>query len=136
MKKHPMNVISSIFKWIARIASILAIGIIFFGDEILRFSSEYININYDFDFSEVYTSKGLLFLYFPYGVVIGMIISWWYEGVGGSVTLLSLIALYIVGYIYNAEFPSGLTYYILSSPGFLFILYSILTFNTRHRNTY
>jgi hypothetical protein len=77
-----------------------------------------------------------MILFFPVGIIIGLITAWWSEGIGGGIVLLSLIGFYISSYVYYGVFPEGSHYIEMSSPGILFIFYSIATYNTRHRNAY
>ena len=64
---------------------------------------------------------GLLF--FPIGVMIGMIVAWWKEGLGAAVTVLSLLAFYLVyGYILSNHI-GGWAFIVFASPGFLFLLH-------------
>ena len=67
---------------------------------------------------------GLLF--FPVGVMIGMVIAWWKEGVGSLVTLGSLLAFYLVyGYLLRNHL-GGWAFIMFASPGFLFLLHWLL----------
>lgn len=67
---------------------------------------------------------GLLF--FPIGVVIGMVIAWWKEGVGSVVTLASLLGFYLVwGYLLRNHI-GGWWFVVFASPGFLFLLHWML----------
>jgi hypothetical protein len=67
---------------------------------------------------------GLLF--FPIGVVIGMAIAWWKEGLGSLVTVGSLIGFYLVwGYLMRNHI-GGWWFLVFASPGFLFLLHWLL----------
>src|SRR5678810_880750 len=67
---------------------------------------------------------GLVF--FPIGVVIGMVIAWWKEGVGSVLTVASLIGFYMVyGYLLRNHI-GGWWFIIFASPGFLFLLHWFL----------
>ena len=64
---------------------------------------------------------GLLF--FPIGVMVGMIVAWWKEGLGAAVTVLSLLAFYMVyGYLLKNHI-GGWAFIVFASPGFLFLLH-------------
>lgn len=68
---------------------------------------------------------GLFF--FPIGVIVGMVIAWWKEGVGAAITLGSLLALYLVyGYLMRYHI-AGWAFLVFASPGFLFLLHWLLT---------
>ena len=67
---------------------------------------------------------GLFF--FPIGIMIGMVIAWWKEGVGGAITLGSLLAFYLVyGYLMRYHI-AGWAFVVFASPGFLFLLHWLL----------
>ena len=67
---------------------------------------------------------GLVF--FPIGVVIGMLIAWWKEGVGSVVSIGSLLGFYLVwGYLMRNHI-GGWWFLIFASPGFLFLLHWLL----------
>ena len=67
---------------------------------------------------------GLVF--FPIGVVIGMAIAWWKEGVGSVITLGSLIGFYLVwGYLLRNHI-GGWWFLVFASPGLLFLLHWLL----------
>ena len=68
---------------------------------------------------------GLLF--FPIGVVIGMTIAWWKEGVGSLIAVASLIGFYLVwGYLLRNHI-GGWWFLVFASPGFLFLLHWLLS---------
>jgi hypothetical protein len=118
-----MKTIVAILKWFARILSLLSIGtllLFIFGE--------------GFNPGVVVTQQGIMLMFFPIGIITGMIIAWWSEGLGGSITILSLVCFYLLDYIFYREFPQGLAFLAFSAPGIVFVLYSILTFNARHRN--
>jgi hypothetical protein len=68
---------------------------------------------------------GLLF--FPIGVVIGMTLAWWKEGVGSVITVASLVGFYLVwGYLLRNHI-GGWWFLVFASPGFLFLLHWLLS---------
>src|ERR1700681_3465506 len=70
-------------RWIARAGSLLSILLI-----LLLFVGE------GFHPTQVRPKEGVGLLFFPAGVVAGMIITWWKEGVGAFITVASLLAFY------------------------------------------
>jgi hypothetical protein len=74
---------------------------------------------------------GLLF--FPLGVVTGMVVAWWKEGAGSVITVASLVGLYLVyGYLLRNH-VGGWVFIVFASPGFLFLLHWLLrNFNREH----
>ena len=104
----PLAVIESL----ARVGSIASITLL-----ILLFMEE------AFHPSEISPNEWAGLLFFPIGVMIGMIVAWWKEGLGSAVTLLSLLAFYLVyGYLLRNHI-GGWAFIALASPGFLFLLY-------------
>jgi len=67
-------------------------------------------------------SEWIMILFFPLGVIAGMIEGWWHEKAGGLVTVLSLIVFYIIGWVVQGRLPNGPFFVLLSMPGFLFLL--------------
>jgi len=67
-------------------------------------------------------SEWIMILFFPVGVVIGMIKGWRHEKTGGWITIFSLIMFYILNLAVKGKLPSGLFFLLFSMPGFLFLL--------------
>jgi hypothetical protein len=67
--------------------------------------------------------KWIGFLFFPVGISLGMILAWWKESLGGSITVGCLALFYLIHFIFTQTFPSGLGWITFSLPGFLFLLY-------------
>jgi len=68
---------------------------------------------------------GLLF--FPIGVVIGMTVAWWKEGVGSVITVGSLFGFYLVWGYFLRNHIGGWWFLVFASPGFLFLLHWLLS---------
>jgi hypothetical protein len=62
-----------------------------------------------------------LFL-FPFGISAGMILAWWREGLGGVITVGSLVAFYLLHLATAGALPAGWAWIAFAAPGFLFIL--------------
>ena len=76
--------------------------------------------------SDISSNEWAGLLFFPIGVTIGMILAWWKEGLGAAVTLLSLLAFYLVyGYLLRNHI-GGWAFIAFASPGFLFLLHWLL----------
>jgi hypothetical protein len=102
-------------RWIARAGSLLSIGLIF-----LFF------IGGEFHPAKITPREWVGLTFFPVGVVAGMIIAWWKEGVGAGITLSSLLAFYgVYGFLLGS--PIGFWFIVFASPGFFFLLYWILS---------
>jgi hypothetical protein len=102
-------------RWIARAGSLLSSGLIF-----LFFIGE------EFHPAKITPREWVGLTFFPVGVVAGMIIAWWKEGVGAGITLSSLLAFYgVYGFLLGS--PIGVWFIVFASPGFFFLLYWILS---------
>jgi len=95
-------------RWTARILSILFI-IIF----LLMFLGE------GFEPDKVTPREWVSLFFFPFGLIVGMILAWWKEGLGGAITVGSLIAELFVG---DVSGSGGGNMLLCASPGFLFLL--------------
>jgi hypothetical protein len=61
-------------------------------------------------------------LLYPGGVCAGMILAWWWkEGLGGAITVGSLVAFYILHTATAGILPKGWAWLVLAVPGFLFL---------------
>ena len=98
-------------RWIARIGSIICVGLL-----LLIFVGE------GFDPAVITSVEWLLLLCFPVGVVIGMIFGWWKELIGGGITAVSLLLFYLIDAISSRGLPSGWWFLIFALPGLLFLL--------------
>ena len=76
--------------------------------------------------SQVAAREWVGLAFFPIGVMVGMVIAWWKEGVGAAITLGSLLAFYLVyGYLMKYHI-AGWAFLVFASPGFLFLLHWLL----------
>ena len=106
-----------ILRWIARFLSLISVVLI------LTFF-----IGEGFNPANVAAKEWLGLLFFPIGVVIGMVIAWRREGLGGAITVGSLLAFYLLyGLLLSHRFPGGWVFVMFASPGFLFLSYWLLT---------
>jgi hypothetical protein len=106
----------AIIELLARVGSIASITLL-----LMLFVGE------GFHPSKISTNEWAGLLFFPIGVVIGMAIAWWKEGVGSVITVGSLIGFYLVwGYIMRNHI-GGWWFLVFASPGFLFLLHSLLS---------
>lgn len=110
------NILILLIRWAARILSIISIGIV-----ILFIVGE------KFNTAQIKPTEWLGLLFFPIGISIGMILAWWKEGLGGCITIGSLIIFYILHLATSGKFPQGWAWLIFSSPGFLYLLYWLWT---------
>ena len=119
MAQRPQRLatISTVTRWLARVLSVIFIGIIllfFFGEADL---SQPIRLT---------PGEWIGVLFFPVGVAAGMILGWWREGVGAAVAVGSLCAFYVLDTITTRNPPSGPFFILFTSPGILFGLSCLL----------
>ncbi|WP_420643585.1 DUF7670 domain-containing protein [Candidatus Leptofilum sp.] len=99
-----------IVRWLARLGSLASLGLLllfFFGEEM--------------NLAQLTTTEIWGLIFFPLGITVGMLLGWRWEILGGSVTVLSLLAFYKVMYAANGRFPTGIWFYIFALPGLLFL---------------
>jgi len=102
----------AVVELLARVGSIASITLL-----ILLFMGE------AFRPAEISPNEWAGLLFFPIGVMIGMIVAWWKEGLGAALTVLSLLAFYLVyGYVLRNHI-GGWAFIVFASPGFLFLLH-------------
>jgi hypothetical protein len=100
---------TQIIRWTARIWSIASIGLV------LGFLvGEGIN--------PTTSAERIGFLFFPVGICIGMILAWWKECFGASITIGSLLVFYAIHLGTSGTLPHGLAWLAFAAPGFLFLL--------------
>jgi len=107
-----------IVRWLARILSIPIMAIF-----LLMFFGE------GFYPAKVTPIEWVMLLFGPFGLVVGMILGWWKEALGGVVVLVSFFVAMLVG-DYSS---SGAGYMLIcASPGFLFLLSWFLSKSAVH----
>ena len=104
--------LTHIVRWTARILSIVSIGLV------LLFI-----VGEGFNYKLITPTEGILFVFFPIGICIGMIVAWWQDGIGGSITVGSLLMFYIAHFVIAGKFPHGWAFLVFTIPGFLFLLH-------------
>jgi drug/metabolite transporter (DMT)-like permease len=67
------------------------------------------------------------FLFFPFGICVGMIVAWKKESLGGSITVGSLLAAYVVHFAAAGALLKGWAWLAFAAPGFLFLVSSHLS---------
>ena len=102
-------------KWIARVGSLLSVGLIllFVFGESNSFS--------------ITPKEWIGLLFFPVGVVMGMLVAWWKEGTGAFIALISLIAFYGIYGLLLGSHITGWAFVVFTAPAFLFLLYWIFS---------
>ena len=111
--KATTNPLLTAVRWTARILSILVIGIF-----LLMFFGE------GFDPAKVKPNEWLMLIFGPFGLMVGMILGWWKEGLGGAITIVSFFGAMLVG-DYSGSGATNMA--ICSAPGFLFLFAWLLS---------
>jgi hypothetical protein len=102
----------AVIELLARVGSIASIALL-----LMLFAGEGLNP------SEVAPREWVGLFFFPFGIVVGMVIAWWKEGLGAAITLGSLLAFYLVyGYLMRYHI-AGWAFIVFASPGLLFLLH-------------
>jgi hypothetical protein len=105
-----------LFRWSARLLSIASTALLLlfvFGEK--------------FEVSKVTGRQWLAFVFFPLGIVVGFAVAWWKEGLGGGITLVSLLIFYLIFVLLlGGNIARGAWFLVFALPGFLFLAaYSI-----------
>lgn len=95
----------SISRWTARIGSLLVIGFLL-----------------AFLFGEGLPPITILHLCFPLGVMMGLIVAWFLEGIGAAITIVSITAFYLFHYRLSGALPSGPFFLIAAAPSIFFLI--------------
>ena len=114
------NTLCTVIRWAARISSIpviLVFVLMFFGE--------------GFDPARVKPFEWFMLLFGPFGFVLGLILGWWKDGLGGAITILSFFVAMLIG-DYNAS-GAGIMM-VCAGPEFLFLLAWILSKATKVPN--
>ena len=99
----------------ARIWSLVSIGfilLIFFGE----------GFSQGFDVASITSREWVLFACFPVGLLVGLILAWWREGIGGAIAIVSFLTFYLVDFLDDGSFPRGPWFALLAVPGLLFLI--------------
>lgn len=97
-------------RWAARLTSLSSLGML----------SLFLQ---DFNPAKVRPTEWIGLAFFPFGLMIGMILGWKWPGVGALVGIGSLAAFYLVyGLFFAARFPAGPYFALFAFPALLFAL--------------
>ena len=113
-----LHIIRLSLRWLARLTGLLSVATIS-----LFLLAE------PFNPSHVRPREWVGFVCFPIGVVIGLVIAWWKEGLGAAISLGSLAAFYLVyGWLMGSNVNS-IAFVVFASPAFLFLFAWLLSRN-------
>ena len=103
-----------IIRWVARIASGLAallIAVIFIGEGIADGFEPLLHLTI--------RENAMMVAFFI--VWLGLLLGWKWELAGGVMTIGGTVAFYLLDYLFSGTFPGGPFFFILASPGLLFL---------------
>jgi len=109
-KTDRRRLLTQAIRWTARVWAVGSIGLV------LAFI-----IGEGFNPSQVKAREWLGLLFFPVGICTGMILAWWKEALGGSITVGSLLIFYMIHFATAGMFPKGWAFLVFAAPGFLFL---------------
>lgn len=115
-KRIDLGVPLALIELLARVGSIASVTLL-----LMLFAGEGLHP------SKVTARQWVGLFFFPFGVIVGMVIAWWKEGLGSMITLGSLLALYLVYGYFMRYHIAGWAFIVFASPGFLFLLHWLLT---------
>jgi len=111
-QKDSAGVAVFLFHWSARILSLASTAMLLmflFGEP--------------FEPSKITGRQWLAFVFFPLGIVVGFVVAWWKEGLGGSITIASLLIFYLIFVLLlRGSLARGLWFLVFAVPGVLFLV--------------
>jgi hypothetical protein len=105
------RVLTEVIRWVARVWAVASIGLI------LAFV-----VGEGFNPSQIKPREWVGLFFFPVGICAGMVLAWWKEGLGGIITVGSLLAFYLVHRVTAGTLPKGWAWWAFAAPGFVFLL--------------
>jgi len=103
-----------ILRWSARLTGLLSIGVLLLfmtGDDGLLSRHAW---------AKVRPTEWIQLLFFPFGVLVGLVLAWLREGLGAAVALGSLAAFYLSHTCLSGRVPGGPWFLIFTSPALVF----------------
>lgn len=111
------NALMFTLRWTARIASVVCLAIIF-----LFFVGEGI------DFNAVKPAEYVGLLFFPIGVMVGLVLGWREEIAGGTIAVASVAAFYLIyGGLISGRLWQGWAFLPFLFPAVIFLIHGFLS---------
>jgi hypothetical protein len=114
------GIVTLIVRWMARAWSIASVGFV-----LLMFIGS--GLAEGFNPAQFTTRDWVGLFFFPFGICLGMIVAWRREGLGGGITVGSLLAFYAALRIMGGQFPRGPWFALVAAPGILFLMSWVLS---------
>ncbi len=106
--------LNTVLRWVARVWSVVTflfvLAFIVGGAESMRPTA----------------AEAVALLFFPVGVIVGLAVAWWREGIGGAVAVCSLILFYAFTFARSGTLPGGPYFLLLAAPGFIHLANALL----------
>ena len=112
-----------IVRWIARLWSLVSVGFV-----LLMFIGS--GLAEGFNPAQFSSRDWIGLFFFPFGVCLGMIVARRREGLGGAITVGSLLAFYAALWVMDGRLPRGPYFALLAAPGVLFLVCWLLSART------
>ncbi|MGD1993376.1 MAG: hypothetical protein PVI59_09295 [Anaerolineae bacterium] len=103
-----------VIRWIARVASGLAAGLV-----LLIFVGEGIAAGFEPLLHLSVRETGMMVAFAV--AWLGLLLGWKWELAGGLLTVCGVAAFYLLDYLFSGTFPRGPFFLLLASPGLLFL---------------
>lgn len=107
----PGDIVLLLFRWSARllsIASTVMLLMFLFGEP--------------FSPSKIAGRELLAMIFFPLGIVVGFVVAWWKEGLGGGISIASLLIFYVIFVtLLRENLADGVWFLVFAFPGVLFL---------------
>jgi peptidoglycan/LPS O-acetylase OafA/YrhL len=106
-----------VLRWIARLLSVASLGFILL----------FVVVGEGSSWASVRAQDLVGLAFFPFGLMLGLVLGWRREMSGGIVAVGSIALFYLVyGLAINQAIFQGWWFLVLSIPGWLFLLYALL----------
>ena len=112
------NKLAKILKWVARLSGTAIVLFVLYFLFMEFFGSQGFEKN-----PLISTEDIFAFICFPLSTIIGLVIAWKWEGLGGLLSTLGFIILFVI----RPELSSSPLLTALALPGLLYLVYWILT---------
>ena len=100
-----------LLRWTARIASLASLAVM----------TAFL-IGEGFDPARLTARDLALVVFFPFGMMFGLILGWPREFLGGLIAIIALAGFYLLHLVMSGGFPHGWAFIVLAVPGVLFLI--------------